>query len=397
MKKTLISFAVFLLILIGLLVFCVKVIFYAPDIKTHVIELYAGESDTVNIDDQYFYLQNNRLYKYLDNGSSEFLYDFSDSPYHVYMKAYEKNIWVCVHSELGKDEQLFVFNEQGKLIQDYSVPDSDEDDIQNFVVSGKSIYCVGIFEILSFSMNDDEISKNVLDYQMAGENDDEVISKSEDENIICFKIFNKFPESTAYSLYNKESGEWISTSGVLNRAFHYENNILFYLTYAAGKSPGSSELGFICNSLSDTAKAEISCDETDNSLIPPDPVLYYDQNKMIALAFKNRSGNTPSGSFDSMGGHKHDVLCVFDISKRELQAKYKTRKHERVIYADFEKAITYYDGEYYFRSLDDWSITSEIPAEEIKEGGDYTFDSCGDYIFVFNTETGELLNRISVK
>ncbi len=81
MKKTLISLAVFLLILIGLLVFCVKVIFYAPDIKTHVAELYAGESNTVNIDDQYFYLQNNRLYKYFDNGSSEFLYDFSDSPY----------------------------------------------------------------------------------------------------------------------------------------------------------------------------------------------------------------------------------------------------------------------------------------------------------------------------
>ena len=56
---------------------------------------------------------------------NEFLYDFSDSPYHVYMKVYEKNIWVCVHSELGKDEHLFVFNEQGKLIQGYSVPDSE--------------------------------------------------------------------------------------------------------------------------------------------------------------------------------------------------------------------------------------------------------------------------------
>ena len=69
----------------------------------------------------------------------------------------------------------------------------------------------------------------------------------------------------------------------------------------------------------------------------------------------------------------------------------------RIIYSDSEKAATYYKGKYYFRSLDDWSITSEVPAKEIKKGGAYTFDSCGDYIFVFNTETGELLNRISVK
>ena len=37
-----------------------------------------------------------------------------------------------------------------------------------------------------------------------------------------------------------------------------------------------------------------------------------------------------------------------------------------------------------------------LTVDEIKEGGSYTFESCGDYIFVFDNNSGELLNTINI-
>ena len=41
-------------------------------------------------------------------------------------------------------------------------------------------------------------------------------------------------------------------------------------------------------------------------------------------------------------------------------------------------------------------ITAEQPADEIKSSGSYTFESCGDYIFVFDDNYDKLLNTISI-
>ena len=73
-----------------------------------------------------------------------------------------------------------------------------------------------------------------------------------------------------------------------------------------------------------------------------------------------------------------------------------TRTFERILYVDDEKAITYYNGEYLIYSFDKWEITAEQPADEIKSSGSYTFESCGDYIFVFDDNYDKLLNTISI-
>lgn len=35
-------------------------------------------------------------------------------------------------------------------------------------------------------------------------------------------------------------------------------------------------------------------------------------------------------------------------------------------------------------------------ADELKDGGKYTFEACGEYVFVFDDDTGECINRIKI-
>ncbi len=52
------------------------------------------------------------------------------------------------------------------------------------------------------------------------------------------------------------------------------------------------------------------------------------------------------------------------------------------------------NGEYLTYSIDTWEVISEQSADEI--GGSYTFETCGDYVFVFDDNSGELLNTIDI-
>jgi hypothetical protein len=72
------------------------------------------------------------------------------------------------------------------------------------------------------------------------------------------------------------------------------------------------------------------------------------------------------------------------------------KKYERIIYADDKKVVTYYNGKYVTYSADEWKVTDENNADEIKDGGKYTFEACGEYVFVFDDNTGECMNRIKV-
>ena len=103
-----------------------------------------------------------------------------------------------------------------------------------------------------------------------------------------------------------------------------------------------------------------------------------------------------SSSQWALDGHYNDYITVISKETFKKTAEHKTRKHERILYYDSQKAITFYDGYYITYSVDDWKETSKKKATEIKKGGKYTFEACGEYLFVFDDNTGECINRIKV-
>lgn len=93
------------------------------------------------------------------------------------------------------------------------------------------------------------------------------------------------------------------------------------------------------------------------------------------------------------------ILIGDTASGKMLADEWLDETHGRIIYADSEKLIVYsvsWGGQYITYSISEHKVTDKQKAGEIKDGGSYTFETCGEYIFVFDDNTGELVNTISV-
>ena len=90
----------------------------------------------------------------------------------------------------------------------------------------------------------------------------------------------------------------------------------------------------------------------------------------------------------------HDCISIIDADTTNIVSEHLFHLKEQIIYADMEKVVTYYHGKYITYSAKDWKKLSSQKAPEIKKGGKYSFDACGDYVFVFDENTGKLLNKI---
>ena len=99
--------------------------------------------------------------------------------------------------------------------------------------------------------------------------------------------------------------------------------------------------------------------------------------------------------YPQLENHDYDAYIKVNTDDFKL-VRHETKKFERIIYADNNKAVTYYDGKYLTYSADDWKVTDEKKADEIKDGGKYNFKACGEYVFVFDDNTGECINRVEI-
>ena len=99
--------------------------------------------------------------------------------------------------------------------------------------------------------------------------------------------------------------------------------------------------------------------------------------------------------YPQLENHDYDAYIKVNTDDFKL-VRHETKKFERIIYANNNKVVTYYNGKYITYSADDWNVVSEKDADEIKDGGMYTFKACGEYVFVFDDNTDECINRIKV-
>ena len=113
----------------------------------------------------------------------------------------------------------------------------------------------------------------------------------------------------------------------------------------------------------------------------------------VLLILGVKSGKGDESYSSDLKTHQYDVLTVYDIKDNEAK-NFKTKKGEKIIYADEDEIITYYKNSCITYSTDDLKKIKEQTVDRIKSGGSYVFTVCGEYIWLFDEGSGELVERI---
>lgn len=355
---------VLILILLSLLSFWVISVFKNKDVKNIEI-IYADESVAINrvceFDNTYYYAGKQGIYSnnkcVLNTNGNSLIYS-NNSTLFVYA-----------------DKEITGYDKSFSQICKYKL----QNEAKNFAVSGSELFyidTVGKYHVLDKATLEDKkesksekIKGNIIIYHYT---DFLICEDSTNCSISAFFDNNVVSSVKDYS----EHFGYLSDNCLIHTSATNTNTINLHKTVLHDTTKDNTiELP--------TGYGIISLFHMNNNLIfigseyPTDP----------HLDFKT--------SYD-LNDHQSDCIVTINIDDYKITNKRVTRKHEKVIYANNKKAVTYYKGKYLTYLLDKWEIIDSRSADEIENGGSYTFETCGDYIFVFDNNSGELINTISV-
>ena len=400
-NKKAVTITVVSIILFYASIYCFyRIFFYYPDLTIRVEDLYTGDYDertrAVQVGDEYFIMENGNICNASDK---RIIYSASDE--NTFMKSYCDLLWIY---DKNSRDNLKAFDKSGNIVKSYAVSQH----ITDFLVSRDMIFCeiyihnrrtncnsIKLYQML----NDENIKVIPIEYSLVheSENSDFKLYKYSCEYGECL-FFDKNSDNyfDAYFAYDSDYKNLIRSQKKWYDLLHIEQDRLVY-TDDINDVRRYSEYSFANET---EMEYEIS-KENDGAEFFPNKLFYADEDTVISVAqnciVRRIARHPPVNYDDKMEFHKNDVLFLFDTDNFSEPAEFKTKTFERIIYADSERVITYYNGKYITYSLDGWKKIHKQKAEEIENGGSYIFEACGEYIFVFDDNTGKMINRIKIK
>ncbi len=397
-KKISFKFIVAIISVLTILFFY-RLLFYYPDITIKVEDLYNGSyldrTRVVCADNEYYTMLNGDIRNISDN---KIIHSTSDE--NAFIKSQCDLLWVFDNSSKNN---LIAFDSDGNIVRSYSVSQH----ITDFFISGDMIFCELFKEnsrscsIRLYKISDDENIKLIpINYSLIYEtdnNDFKLYKYSCDygECLYLDYVYNNYDDS--YFAYDLNYNNLIKSQNGTYELLHIEQDKVIYTdTSTYGKN--YTEYSFANNTINEY---ELNIEKSFDSFFP-NMTFYSDEDTTISVAQSvthNRMiGRHPPVNYsDEMQFHLNDILYIFDTDNFSNPVEFRTKTFERIIYADKEKAITYYNGKYITYSLENWKKIGKQKADEIKKGGSYSFESCGEYIFVFDDNRNEMINKIKIQ
>jgi hypothetical protein len=87
--------------------------------------------------------------------------------------------------------------------------------------------------------------------------------------------------------------------------------------------------------------------------------------------------------------HKNDYVFKVDVLNGKMDVVFESKAKERVLYADFNTIITYYDGEILYYNLTTGEIFKTVDAAFMKKRQKYTI-SCNKDTLMVTTKSGQI-------
>lgn len=319
------------------------------------------------IGNDYYYTGKDGVYRY---GESE---PFIKTEESLLLTSCNECLYVC-NSENGS---IKIYTPKGEMTDEINLDTA----ITSFTVYNDSVIYV-----------DEEKELYVQNEAVDFENDVVFLSEteviySEMNNFYCFK----YEYVDGVSIYSKESNK-----PILKYCDEYSGFIPFINDdkVIISDSAYRSRVSFYRYSLSN-----MSC---QGSVMLPlanyIPFYVHSESNKIIYAGTIEPNNPHVSLIEAkqLKYHIEDSVLIIDTDSLEIEKRHDTKKYERILYADTEKAITYYKGNYCTYSMSDWELLEKQSAREIKNGGSYSFEVCGDLLFVFDEESSELVNTIDI-
>jgi hypothetical protein len=387
MKLKYIMISLFVLIII-LAIIIYKFCFYYPDIKIKVSNLYNEHSNIVCLNDDYYRLKDGNIYNLV---TQESLYHTNDR--FAFIKSFDSLIWMVDNSD---KDNLKAIDSSGKAVKSYSIPDYTKD----FFINNNVIFCMSSDGIEIYQLYNDGHKEQIsVDYSF--------VFESENSYFKLYKYSCEYGEclyfdmesdnyNDSYFAVDSNMQNMISSNGRVN-LLHYQQDRIIY-TESTFRLKTLYEYSFVDGE--EHCYNNLDIDDYAQGFFENTPYASNDKY-IISVAQRTTSRSItrdggPTATSCEMSKHKNDRLYIISTDDCTKSFQHGTRTFERILYADGEKAITYYNGEYLTYSLDKWEVIDSQSADEIQVGGSYTFESCGDYVFVFDDNSGELLNTIDV-
>lgn len=341
---------------------------FAPKIKIDVINS-RFNSDRAEINGDIYYRAYDGVYKAAENQKNECLIPF-DELYTATIFTKGKN---CIYTAVKIDNSISItkYDPDGNITGEPFIldkPDGNVIAIDNNCVYGR-YGDENDVNFAVFDMNGKTINSDLPEYEYS----DDKFSLLGDEE-------NTYYTSTNYQV--DYIGRSKNYAAYIGREFSADSNILTIIDLESNdtKQIDFNEMfkGYYAfGNIKDDALCLVMTDSSDR------------------LSFGG--GHSKEWDIYSLDLHKYDIYVLTDLKSGKITNQHKTRKYERIIYADAEKAITYYGGKYITYSTDNWKEIESQKADEIKENGSYFFDTCGDHVFVFDDDTDEVINKLSIE
>ena len=350
--------------------------------------MYNEHSNIVCLNDDYYRLKDGNIYNLV---TQESLYHTNDR--FAFIKSFDSLIWMVDNSD---KDNLKAIDSSGKAVKSYSIPDYTKD----FFINNNVIFCMSSDGIEIYQLYNDGHKEQIsVDYSF--------VFESENSYFKLYKYSCEYGEclyfdmesdnyNDSYFAVDSNMQNMISSNGRVN-LLHYQQDRIIY-TESTFRLKTLYEYSFVDGE--EHCYNNLDIDDYAQGFFENTPYASNDKY-IISVAQRTTSRSItrdggPTATSCEMSKHKNDRLYIISTDDCTKSFQHGTRTFERILYADGEKAITYYNGEYLTYSLDKWEVIDSQSADEIQVGDSYTFESCGDYVFVFDDNSGELLNTIDV-
>lgn len=381
----------YILILLFVILVAAALIFYKcclyyPDIEINVSNLYNTNSKLVQLNGVYYKVEDGNIYN-LDDGES--IFQTTDKL--AFAKEAGDLLWIVDNS--GK-KNLKALNSSGEIVKSYSIPNNTK----NLLISDNNVFCMLSDEIKAYRLYDNGRTESIsIEYSFVYESDKcgFKMYRYSCEDEICL-WFDMSDYKDAYFVVDLNGNDVIDNDCSYIQLLDFDTDRIVF-------TPSLFQLKTLYEySFADDLEICYDADVEDYAKGFFENTPYFtDEKYMVSVAQLTTSRSItrdggPAATSSEMSKHESDCLFIVNTDNYTKSFQHCTRTFERILYADSKKAITYYKGTYLTYSLEDWSIIKKQSADEIKKGGSYTFETCGDYIFVFDDNSGELLNTIHV-